>query len=65
MLLPPIHPKIKQSEKKNQNDTLYIDLNAELLIFDFTKNGNAIKTNIEANNNTTPPNLLGTERNIA
>ena len=34
MLLPPIQPKIKQLEKKNQKKILCIERNAELRTFD-------------------------------
>jgi hypothetical protein len=65
MFFPPIQPNIKQSEKKNQKYNLYQYLKAVLLTREVAYNGKNNKTNIEHNNNITPPNLSGTDLNIA
>jgi hypothetical protein len=65
MFFPPIHPNIRQSEKKNQKYNLYQYRNVVLLTREVAYNGKNNNTKMEHNNNITPPNLSGTDLNIA
>jgi len=56
---------LNNQKKKNQKYNLYQYLKVVLLTLEVAYKGKNNKTNIEHNNKITPPNLSGTDRNIA
>ena len=61
----PTQPKIKQSDKKNQNKTQWNGLKKLLRVKELSKIGITNKNTIASTIKTTPPYLLGIVRNTA
>jgi hypothetical protein len=61
----PIHPKLKESEKKYQKNQMFKGLKKLLRNTEVSTKGNNANTKIDNPIKTTPPNLSGMVRNTA